>query len=122
MRSVAVALVVVALGAAARGADEPKDPKDVLVGAWEITYTDAVDGIPLGTKLELTKDGKVKWIGKDKTEDIGGYKLEGAYFVLTGKGGDKNDKARVVLLNKSSLVLNDEVEDKVMVLKRVKPK
>ncbi len=120
MRSLAAGLIAVLLvGLSARGAD---DPKELLVGAWEITYTDAVDGIPLGTKLELTKDGKVKLIGKDKTDDAGGYKLDGAYFVLTGKTGDKNDKARVVLLNKSSLVLNDEVEDKVMVLKRVKAK
>jgi hypothetical protein len=119
MRSFVIAAALVFVVLPARAADEPVS---LLVGVWEITYTDATDGIPIGTKLELTKDGKVKWIGKDKTEDLGGYKLENGFFVLTGKTGDKNDKARAVLLNKSSLVLNDEVLDKVMVFKRVKPK
>lgn len=125
MRSMAGAVLVVGLiGSAGSGAD---DPQKLLVGVWEIAYTDAAGGIPVGTKLALTENGHVLWTikdkdGKERTEDIGGYKLDRDYFVLTGKGKDKNDKARIVLLNKSSLVLNDEVEDKVMVLKRVKPK
>jgi hypothetical protein len=70
-----------------------------------------------GGKVTLTvldKDGKPGVV------DAGGYKVEKDLLTLTGKDGDKNDRGRIVLLNKTSFVLNDEIEDKVMVLKRVK--
>ena len=60
--------------------------------------------------------------GKEVTVEAGGYKVAGDVITLTGKDGDKNDKGRLVLLNKSSLVINDEIEDKMMVLKKVKAK
>jgi uncharacterized protein (TIGR03066 family) len=123
MRAVVIAVVAVgllALSSTARAADENKD---LIVGAWEIAYSDAKD-IPVGTKIEFTKDGKVnltvKVDGKDVTVDAGGYKVEKDIVTLTGKEGAKNDKGRIVLLNKTSFVINDEVEDKVMVLKKAK--
>ena len=54
--------------------------------------------------------------------DAGGYKLERDYLTLTGKDGDRNDKARVCVLNKTTLVIHDDVEDVVMVMKRVNAK
>lgn len=125
MRTVAIAVVAVGLfglTSAVRGAD---DNKAMIIGTWEIAYSDAKD-IPVGTKLEFTKDGKVnltvKVDGKEVTVDAGGYKLEKDVVTLTGKDGNKNDKGRICLLNKTSFIINDEVEDKVMVLKKVKAK
>lgn len=125
MRTVAMAVMAVGLFgtiSTVRGAD---DNKDLIVGTWEIAYSDAKD-IPVGTKLEFTKDGKVnltlKVDGKDVTVDAGGYKIEKETITLTGKDGNKNDKGQICLLNKSSFVINDTIEDKVMVFKRVKAK
>jgi uncharacterized protein (TIGR03066 family) len=125
MRTVAMAVIAVGLfglAGPARGAD---DNKNLIIGTWEIVYSDAKD-IPVGTKLEFTKAGKmnltVKVDGKDVTVEAGGYKVDKDIIMLTGKEGNKNDKGRIVLLNKSSLVINDEVEDKVMVLKKPKAK
>jgi uncharacterized protein (TIGR03066 family) len=121
----AIAVVAVGLLAfphASRGAD---DSNALIVGVWEIVYSDART-IAVGTRLEFTKQGKVsltkKMNGKDVTIDAGGYKVEKDLLTLTGKDGNTSDKGRICLLNKSSLVLNDEVEDKVLVLKRVKTK
>lgn len=123
MRAAVVAAVVglVLIAANTCAADD----KELIVGTWEIVYSDAKD-IPPGTKLEFTDKGKVnltvKVDGKEMTVDAGGYKLEKDIVTLTGKGGNKNDKGRICLLNKSSFVINDEVEDKVMVMKRQKAK
>lgn len=124
MRAAVVAAVVglVLIAANTRAAD---DNKELIVGTWEIVYSDAKD-IPPGTKLEFTDKGKVnltvKVDGKEMTVNAGGYKIEKDIVTLTGKGGNKNDKGRICLLNKSSFVINDEVEDKVMVMKRQKAK
>lgn len=122
---VAVVAAVVGLSLVAANARAADDNKELIVGTWEIVYSDAKD-IPPGTKLEFTDKGKVnltvKVDGKEMTVDAGGYKLEKDIVTLTGKGGNKNDKGRICLLNKSSFVINDEVEDKVMVMKRQKAK
>jgi uncharacterized protein (TIGR03066 family) len=125
MRTAAIAVVAVGLlglTGTVRGAD---DNKDLIVGTWEIVYSDAKE-IPAGAKLEFTKAGKVnmtvKVDGKDKTAEVGVYKVEKDIFTLTGKESNKTDKANIVLLNKSSLIFNDMVEDKVTVLKKMKAK
>ena len=124
MRAVVIALAVGLFGTsgAVRAAD---DNKDLIVGTWEIAYSDTKD-IPVGTRLEFTKDGKVnltvKVEGKEVTVDAGGYKVDKDIVTLTGKEGTKNDKGRICLLNKTSFIINDEVEDKVMVMKRAKAK
>lgn len=125
MRAVVIALTAVALFGASSAAQAADDNKELIVGMWEIAYSDAKD-IPVGTKLEFTADGKVKLTvkvdGKDVTVDAGGYKIDKDIVTLTGKEGNKNDKGRICLLNKSSFIINDEIEDKVMVMKRVKSK
>src|SRR5579859_1308146 len=122
MRAAVFAMFAVALiGSSARAADE-KEPKELIAGVWEITYSDSPDVIPIGTKLDFA-DGKLKLTAKDKdgkefTRAVGTYKLDKGYLLVTEKEGDKPDKGRICLLNKTALVLHDETEDKVMVLKR----
>jgi uncharacterized protein (TIGR03066 family) len=110
---VSLGLVGVAAGA------NPAENKDRIVGVWEIVYSDTPDSIPVGTRLEFTAAGKLNVIvkekdGKSRTEDLGGYKVDGESIVLTGKDGKKNDKGRIGVLNQSSFVLHDEIDDKVM--------
>ncbi len=124
MRSLAFAVVAISfLGTA--NTVRAQENKDTIVGTWEIVYSDAKD-VPVGTKLEFTKDNKLKLTvkvdGKEVTVEAGGYKVEKDVITLTGKDGDKNDKGRICLLNKSTFIINDEIEDKVMVLKRAKAK
>ena len=127
MRAAVVAVVaagLLGLAGTGRAADESKE---LIVGTWEITHSDGQDSIPVGTRLEFTADGKVNLTakgkdGKDRTDPIGGYKIDKEFVVLTGPDGKKNDKGRVCLLNKTSFVLYDETEDKVLVLKRMKLK
>src|SRR3954454_7578998 len=107
MRAV-IALAAVGLFAMP-GPVRADDNKELVLGTWEITYSDAKD-IPVGTKLEFTNKGKVnltvKVEGKDVTVDAGGYKIEKDIITLTGKEGNKNDRGRICLLNKTSFVIN----------------
>jgi uncharacterized protein (TIGR03066 family) len=124
MRATVFALVGVALVGLAGTGRAADDNKDLIIGSWEIVYSDAKE-IPVGTKLEFTKAGKVNLTvkdkdGKDVTVDAGGYKVDKDIVTLTGKEGKKNDKGRICLLNKSTFIINDEIEDKVMVMKRPK--
>lgn len=124
MRAVVVAIVASGLLAAPGPARAADDNKDLIVGLWEIAFSDAPD-VPAGTRLEFTKDGKVKMTiksdGKETTADDS-YKVEKDVLTLGAPDGTKNDKGRICLLNKTSLVLHDELEDKVIVLKRIKGK
>ncbi len=124
MRAVAVALAAVGLLATACAGHAADDNKELIVGTWEIVYSDAKD-VPVGTKLEFTKDGKMKLSAKVDGREVtanGGYKVDKDTLTLTGPDGTKNDKSRICLLNKTSFIINDEIEDKVMVFKRVKAK
>jgi uncharacterized protein (TIGR03066 family) len=128
MRAYFAALVFVSLAlATAAPAAAPEENKGRIVGLWEIVYSDLPESVPVGTRLEFSAAGKLSVTIKDKdgktrTEDLGGYTVNGESVVLTGKDGSKNDKGRISVLNQSSFVLHDEVDDKVMVMKRVKPK
>ena len=126
MRMYLAVVVFVSLGLSGRAAN-PADNKDRIVGVWEIVYSDLPESIPVGTRLEFSAAGKMSVIvkekdGKSRNEDLGGYKVDGESVTLTGKDGKKNDKGRIGVLNQSSFVLHDEVDDKVMVMKRVKAK
>lgn len=124
MRAVVFGLVAVgSLASPVRGAD---DNKELIVGLWELVFSDAKD-VPAGTRLEFTKDGKVKMTLKADGKEIAAddvYKI--AKDVLTVGAEPRNkragDSGRVCLLNKTTLVIHDELEDKVLVLKRVKSK
>ena len=128
MRAAVVAAAAVSVGlVGTAAAANPEDNKDRIVGVWEIVYTDLPESIPMGTRLEFTAAGRLNVIvrdkdGKTRSEDLGGYKVDKESVVLTGKDGSKNDKGRIGVLNQSSFVLHDEIDDKVMVMKRVKPK
>jgi uncharacterized protein (TIGR03066 family) len=125
MRAAVIALAAVGAFLATGPARAADENKQLIVGTWEIVYSDAKD-IPVGTKLEFNDKGKVKLTvkvdEKEVTVDAGGYKLDKEFVILTGKDENKNDRGRVCLLNKSSFIINDEIEDKVMVMKRVKSK
>ncbi len=125
MRAVVITLVAVGLLGTVNTGRAADDNKVLIVGTWEIVYSDAKD-VPVGTKLEFTKDGKMKLTvkvdGKEVTVDAGGYKVDKDVLTLTGPEGNKNDKGRICLLNKTTFIINDEIEDKVMVTKRVKGK
>jgi uncharacterized protein (TIGR03066 family) len=116
------AVVLLGVSGAARAAD---DYKELILGTWEVAYSDAKD-IAVGTKLEFTADGKLKLTakrgGKEDTTDASGYRVDKQYFALTGRDGTKNDRGRILLLNRTSFVLHDELEDKLLVLKKVTKK
>ncbi|AWM41245.1 hypothetical protein GobsT_01370 [Gemmata obscuriglobus] len=126
MRAAVLALVTAGLIGSPGTARAADDHKELVVGAWELAFSDAKD-VPVGTRLEFTRAGKVKMTvradGKDTTaEDT--YSVE--KDVLTLGGPDRNkrsgDSGRICLLNKTTLVLHDEREDKVLVLKRLTSK
>ena len=126
MRMYLAAIAFVSIGLSVKAAN-PAENKERIVGIWEIVYSDLPESIPVGTRLEFTAAGKLSVSvkekdGKTRNEDLGGYKVDGESVVLTGKDGTKNDKGRIGVLNQTSFVLHDEVDDKVMVMKRVKPK
>jgi uncharacterized protein (TIGR03066 family) len=125
MRAVLFALV--AVGTVGASVSRAADEKELIVGTWEIVYSDAPDAITVGMKLTFTADGKLNLARKDKdgkeiTKAVGTYKIEKGTLIVSEKDGDKPDTGRICLLNKTALVLHDEVEDKVMVLKRPKAK
>lgn len=127
MRAAILGLVAVGLLGALNPAPGADDNKELLVGLWEIAFSDAKD-VPAGTRLEFTKDGKVKMTLKAAGKEVAAddvYKIDkdvltlGAAEQRTKRAGDSG---RVCLLNRTTLVIHDELEDKVLVLKRVKGK
>ena len=128
MRAVSLLVVAVVSFSPPAGARAADDPKELIVGAWEIAFSDAKD-VPAGTRLEFTKDGKVKMTLKSAGKEItaeDGYRLEKDVLTLGGseqqlRSRRAGDSGRVCLLNRTTLVLHDEREDKVLVLKRLKP-
>ena len=98
LKLVAVAAVVCLLGTAAR-ADEKDYPK-LIVGKWELTKV-AEGGLPKGTVIEFTKDGKVKVMAKkdDKDFDLEGtYKVDGDKLMVTIKAGDNERTQTITIL------------------------
>jgi len=94
----AVAAVVCLAGTAAR-ADEKDYPK-LLVGKWELTKVEE-GGLPKGSVIEFTKDGKVKVTAKkdDKDFDLEGtYKVDGDKLMATMKIGDDEHKQTITIL------------------------
>jgi len=98
LKLVVVAAVVCLMGGAAR-ADEKDYPK-LIVGKWELTKVEE-GGLPKGTIIEFTKDGKVMATVKKDDKDAtleGTYKLEGDSFTVTMKAGDEERKTKITIL------------------------
>src|SRR5262245_23679478 len=90
--TVAVALAFLLVAPAVAFADIDKDK---MVGVWEITDT---EGIPPGTTVEFTKDGKIKLNtsqGDQKITLEGTYKIEKDKLHYTYKRPDGGERMAV---------------------------
>jgi uncharacterized protein (TIGR03066 family) len=110
LRLAVAGALVLALACAAR-AEEKASTKDKLVGVWEVTKGDS---LPVGAKLELTKDGKIMLVVKVEEKTIkleGTYKVEGdKKFKATLKQGGKEstETLEITKLTDKELVIKDE--------------
>jgi uncharacterized protein (TIGR03066 family) len=96
LRWLAVGAVVCLAGGGAWAADNEK----MIVGKWELTKVDE-GGLPKGTVIEFTKDGKVKLVMKKDDKDAtmeGTYKVDGDKFDVTMKVGDDEHKQTITIL------------------------
>jgi uncharacterized protein (TIGR03066 family) len=122
LRWLAVAAVVSVSGGPAPAEDKP-DYAKLIVGKWEVTKAD--DGtVPTGTKVEFTKDGKMKFNAQKDGSDVtleGTYKLDGDKFEMTINvdGGEKTHTITITKLTDKELATKDE-NDKVVELARKK--
>jgi uncharacterized protein (TIGR03066 family) len=102
-----VAGMMVGILTVSAGAEEKKAKPDnakLLVGKWEVTKCD--DGeLPVGSVMELTKDGKMKVTVKQggKEQSINAmYKVEGESLQFTLKQADKEEKKDPITIKKVS--------------------
>jgi len=124
-----VGILMLGLMFVARAGDKDKDKgdkkgdsiKDKLVGTWEAQKG---KGLPPGTRIQFTKDGKVTITGKKDEKEIkiqGTYKLDGKKLSLTTKQNDE-ERTRDITINKVSddqLVLEGGPKKETITLKRV---
>jgi uncharacterized protein (TIGR03066 family) len=86
LRLMAAGVIVCVLAVGVRADDEKVNPR-LVVGKWKVVK--ATPGtFPLGTVLDLSKDDKVKVIGKRDGKEIihaGTYEVDGATIVITVK-------------------------------------
>jgi uncharacterized protein (TIGR03066 family) len=91
MRLFVASLVLVA-AACAQPAVAADTNKEKIVGKWKMVKG---EGVPAGTVIEFTKDGKVSVTvdvgGKSMTIEIGTYSVEGDKVTLKTKIGEKED-------------------------------
>lgn len=105
------AVTVVALLAPAARADEKDYPK-LIVGKWELTKVEE-GGLPKGTVIEFTKDGKIELtIKKDDTDAKieGTYKVEGDKFSVALKVGDDERKQTITIVKLTETELHTKNE------------
>jgi uncharacterized protein (TIGR03066 family) len=105
LRLLAASAIVCLIGSAAR-AEEKIDYAKMIVGKWEVTTAD--EGLPKGSIVEFTKDGKLKVTGKkDETELSfdGTYKLEKNTFTFKIKVGEEEHSETITI---------DKISDKAM--------
>ena len=88
--------------------------KDKILGTWELVKAEAAEGIPPGTTVEYTKDGKVIVAVKADGKDM---KIEGTYAVegdslkttMKGPGGkEKTDTDTITKVTDTQLELKDK--------------
>lgn len=119
IRSAAAAFAVAALVSPAVAEDKIDAAK--LVGVWEVTKSDE---IPAGSKIEFTKDGKVKVSVKVGDADMvleGKYKADGSKLSVSIKIGDdeKTDDSTIVKLTDEVAVFKGK-DDKMIEVKKAK--
>jgi len=82
-----------------------------IIGKWEVTKTEAAEGVPVGTIVEFQKDGKVTLSLKIQEASIaltGTYKVEKDKLTITMKGPDGKEVSEtdtIKILNDTTLVL-----------------
>ena len=92
LRLMGAGVLVCVLAVGIRAGDEKGNPK--LVGKWKVVKA-SPGTFPLGTVLDLSKDDKVKVLGKrDGKEFIheGTYQVDGAKIVITVKVAGEKQK------------------------------
>jgi uncharacterized protein (TIGR03066 family) len=86
--------VIVCLLVVGIRADDKKDNAKMVIGMWKVVKA-SPGTFPLGTVLDLSKDDKVKVLGKrDGNEFIheGTYQVDGAKIVITVKVAGEEQK------------------------------
>ncbi|HEX3149208.1 MAG TPA: TIGR03066 family protein [Gemmataceae bacterium] len=95
----AAVAVVCLIGSGVRAEDKKADNAKLIVGKWEMKSSEG--GLPKGTMIEFTKDGKVKVTVKmDDKENMmeGTYKVEGDKLMVAIKVGEEEHKQTIELL------------------------
>jgi uncharacterized protein (TIGR03066 family) len=93
LRLMEAGVVVCVLAVGARAGEEKIDPK-MVIGEWKVVKA-SPGTFPLGTILDLSKDGKVKVVrtgdGKESYH-AGTYEMDGATIVITVTVGGEKQK------------------------------
>jgi uncharacterized protein (TIGR03066 family) len=121
-RLLAVGVLVVLLGTAARSQDKT-DYAKLIVGTWEVTKADE-NTVPVGSVVEFTKDGKMKVTAKEGGAEMkleGTYKVEKDTFTFTLKAGDQ-DLSQTITISKISdkMLATKDKDGKVVELTKKK--
>lgn len=123
LRIVAAAILVAGLVGSLWAAGDKADNKTLIVGVWELTKVSKGGKTPLGTKMEYSKDGKMKMTGKADGKEFmfeGTYVVEGNKLTGTMKTSDREEKGILTIkkLTDKELVLEDDVGRRVLEFKR----
>ena len=107
LRLVGTGVIACVLAVGIGAADETGNAK-MVIGKWKVVKA-SPGTFPLGTVLDLSKDDKVKVIGKrDGKEFIheGTYKVDGAKIILTVKvkGEEQKHVLTVTKINDADMV------------------
>ena len=122
VRMVIAALVPLVLAIAAAAEDKKTDNGKLVVGKWEVTKCDG-DGPPVGSTVEMTKDGKIKITAKDGgTEESheGTYKVDGDKIMVTIKIDNDEKKHDVTIKKVSDTEMVVEHDGKTIEFKKKK--
>ena len=120
LKLVAVVAVACLVGSGVR-ADE-KDYAKHIVGKWELTKVEE-GGLPQGTIIEFTKDGKVMTKVKKDDKDFpleGTYKVDGDKLMVTLKIGEDEQKQTISILKltESEMQVKNEQGDESELTKK----
>jgi uncharacterized protein (TIGR03066 family) len=107
-----VVLAAVAVGGRPiNGAEDTDANKQKIVGTWEMVKSSEKSGLPPGSTVEFTKDGKMKIKAKVQDKELvveGKYSIEGDKLVSSATGADgkeQKDTDTITKLTDKELVL-----------------